>query len=46
MVFIVFISQHVVYECIKLAPSSSIVSYVCGLPQYLLHMIQAHSFDT
>jgi hypothetical protein len=35
-----------VYYCIKLVSSSIILSNVYGLPVYLLHMIQAHSFDT
>jgi len=35
-----------VFYCIKLVSRLGILSNVYGLPLYLLHMIQAHSFGT
>ena len=44
--FVMLVSRHMMYYCIKLVSSSSILSNVYRLPLYLFQMIQAHSFDT
>ena len=43
---IMLVSRLIVFYCIKLVSRPGIVSNVYGLPLYLLHMIQAHSFGT